>query len=66
MSKHDLGGDPLQRRIEWARSLTNEEICVIIQSALHESRSAKESRISLLNELAHEIRYRLSKSKDKG
>jgi len=63
--KYNPDDDPTKRRIDWARSLTNEEICVIIQSALHESRSAKESRVSLLNELAHEIRHRLSKSKGK-
>lgn len=54
--------DPASSRIEWARSLTNEEICAILQSRLLESRAAKDSKALILNELVHEIKYRLSVS----
>ena len=51
-----------KRRIDWARGLSNEGICIILQSELHEARSAKRSSTKILNELVHEIRHRLSVS----
>jgi len=49
-------------RIAWARSLTNNEICSVLQNKLLESRASypRKYEIYLIEELAHEIKHRLS------
>ena len=50
-------------RIAWARSLSNEEIGELLQMKLLESRATRRTKVSLLNELVHEIKFRLTPKK---
>jgi len=51
---------PTQTRIKWARGLSNDDVCDFLQGKLLESRADRQSSVSLLNELVHEIKHRLS------
>ena len=48
------------RRIAWARGLSDQDIADLIQMKLLEARADRVSQVSLLNELAHEIKFRLA------
>ena len=50
-------------RVTWARSLTNGDIASLLQMKLLESRVMRKTKVVLLNELVHEIKYRLSPPK---
>lgn len=47
-------------RIVWARGLTDQDIADLLQMKLLESRAERGSQVSLLNELVHEIKFRLA------
>lgn len=51
---------PANVRIIWARSLSNEDISDLLQMKLLESRAERGTQVSLLNELVHEIKFRLN------
>jgi hypothetical protein len=51
---------PTQTRIKWARGLSNDEMCDFLQGKLLEARAERSSQVSLLTELVHEIKHRLS------
>jgi len=58
----DRGGEKNEKnntRIAWARGLTDEEIVGLLQMKLLESRARRATRVGLLNELVHEIKFRL-------
>jgi hypothetical protein len=46
-------------RITWARSLSDRDIANLLQMKLLESRATRETHVSLLNELVHEVKHRL-------
>ncbi len=52
---------PAERRIEWARSLTNEQMESLLQNALLCARGAtpRTHEIVLLEEVVHELKSRL-------
>ena len=52
-------------RIVWARGLSDKDISSLLQMKLLESRARRGTRVTLLNELVHEIKYRLSGDKKK-
>lgn len=54
---------PSNRRIVWARGLSDKEIGDLLQMKLLESRAARRTEVPLLNELVHEIKHRISGSK---
>jgi hypothetical protein len=54
---------PNNTRIVWARSLSNGAITELLQMKLLESRAGRGTHVELLNELVHEIKYRLSGGK---
>jgi hypothetical protein len=70
------GGKPIERppkgekgtnvRIAWARSLSNDDIGELLQMKLLEARAGRKTRVVLLNELVHEIKFRLSSPKKRG
>jgi len=47
-------------RITWARGLSNQEISDLLQMKLLETRAERGTQVSLLNELVHEIKFRLA------
>ena len=47
-------------RITWARGLSNQEIADLLQMKLLESRAIRGTECNLLNELVHEIKFRLT------
>jgi len=49
-------------RIAWARSLSNTEVCSILQNKLLEVRSTspRKHEVSMIEELVHEIKHRIS------
>ena len=51
--------NPSNVRITWARGLSNQEVSDLLQMKLLESRAERSAHVSLLNELVHEIKYRL-------
>lgn len=53
--------NPQTIRIEWARSLTNEDMEVILQNALLQSRATipRTHAVVLLEEVVHELKSRL-------
>lgn len=51
------------KRIRWAQGLSNLQICDILQEKLMTSRAQNGMEVSLLNELAHEIKFRLTNTK---
>lgn len=55
LSAHD-------RRIQWAQGMTNKEICDHLQGKLLEARAIQQTTTSLLTELVHEMKYRISVS----
>jgi hypothetical protein len=57
--ERDKDKDKLNTRIVWARGLTNDDICGLLQMKLLESRARHVTRVGLLNELVHEIKHRL-------
>jgi hypothetical protein len=54
------------KRINWARSLSNKDITVILQEKLMDARSNSGKHVDLLTELAHEIKHRLTVTKYNG
>lgn len=54
---------PNNTRIVWARSLSNRDIAGLLQMKLLETRARRESHVDLLQELVHEIKFRLSGGK---
>lgn len=50
-------------RIEWARSLTNEQMEALLQEALLKARAAtpREYTVTLLEEIVHELKSRLDR-----
>ena len=57
--------DKNNTRIVWARGLSNDEIAGLLQMKLLESRVRRGTRVTLLNELVHEIKFRLGGDKRK-
>jgi len=51
--------NPSNVRITWARGLSNQDISDLLQMKLLESRAERGCRVALLNELVHEIKFRL-------
>lgn len=51
---------PNNTRIVWARGLSNQDIADLLQMKLLESRASRGTQVSLLNELVHEIKFRLA------
>lgn len=51
---------PSNVRITWARGLSNQDISDLLQMKLLESRAERGCRVALLNELVHEIKFRLA------
>jgi hypothetical protein len=52
-------------RIAWARELPNESIVEILNAALMTSRAERSATVRIVNELAHEIKFRLMHGKRK-
>lgn len=52
---------PAERRIEWARSLTNQQMESLLQNALLRARGAtpRTHEVILLEEVVHELKSRL-------
>jgi hypothetical protein len=48
-----------ETRIEWARGLSNDTIAEILNAALMTARAERGASITVVNELAHEIKFRL-------
>ena len=57
--KSDKDKDKNNTRIVWARGLSDADIAGLLQMKLLESRVRRGTRVALLNELVHEIKYRL-------
>ena len=52
--------NPSNVRISWARGLSNQDISDLLQMKLLESRADRGSQVFLLNELVHEIKFRIA------
>jgi len=57
---------PTNVRITWARNLKDMDIVDLLQMKLLESRAVRGTQVSLLNELVHEIKFRLTPKGQRG
>jgi hypothetical protein len=57
---------PTNVRITWARNLKDMDIVDLLQMKLLESRAVRGTQVSLLNELVHEIKFRLTPNGQRG